>query len=174
MPIFEPALWHQEFLCGATNCYAYAANDPYGHLNDGDQRPGLAGGYVMKAVTPGECVRGAEADGMIFIGKEPVAREGHYLVALRIHRGVDFHFMRQDDDGRWSCKYANGGISREDERGVPITDPRTACFERYDEFVGFFLVPGGGVRTAERLQEKPVPKPGWGEWLRSLLPGWSA
>jgi len=169
-PPYEPGVWNNEFVCGATNCYAYAANDPYGHLTGGFQMPGLASGEKLVAATPGECIRCAESDGMIFIGDEPASCDGHYLVALRLWQGVDFHWMRQDADGLWSHKTGNGPASRTDHAGQPIIDPRTAFLKYHHEFVGFFLVPEGGIKTAEKLQPKPQPAKGWGEWLLSLAP----
>jgi len=172
-PHYQPDVWDNRYVCAATNCYAYAANDPYGHFMGGEQVPGLAAGARMGAVTPGECVRCAEADGMVFIGDAPVARPGHYLVALRICPGVDFHFIRQDADGLWSHKNGTGGIDRMDDCGRAITNPETASFEICSEFVGYFHVPNCGLRVAERLQEEPQAKSGWREWIQSFLPkGW--
>ena len=144
-----------------TNCYAYAVNDIgpfpiYHSASPGDTQ----GRHIdWKSLTHSDqgkkyvraLIRGAESDGVQYIGGEPQYKDGYYLIAMLVkieknHRDdqMDVHFVRQDSDGGFSHKVNTVGVKRTDQDGGIISDPRVAYFLPY-QFKGFFLVPQGGV-----------------------------
>jgi hypothetical protein len=119
-----------------------------------------------------QTIRGNEADGMIFTGKKMESREGFYRVALftrpakqdaiSMHEGHEYHYMRQNRDGKWSQKFGALNVINIDYSGKTITDPATAAMGAY-QFIGYFLVPKGGldVGPPEEKATKPGTRPAW-------------
>lgn len=53
--------------------------------------------------------------------------------------GTDFHFVRQDDDGKWSHKQGHGPVKNTDDGGKEITDPEKAKIDNY-KICGYYCV----------------------------------
>ncbi len=67
---------------------------------------------------------------------------GH-LVAMVVAPGVDYHWLRLDDNRRWSHKPGQTAVTDKDNRGRKILDPKQ--WEKYQKmythFCGHFFVP---------------------------------
>lgn len=156
-PSYEPSLWNDgERIQKSTNCYAYAANDPYNHPPRSKPQPGQHSGTGMQDISSGELRRTSVADGMILAPDPPPPRPGYYVVAGVIAPDApqDYHWYRQDNDGMWSHKPGWGSATNLDASGSLISDPKLADRNysgtggpNYSEFSGFFYVPNGGIRT---------------------------
>lgn len=101
-----------------------------------------------------EIDRAAQCDGMVPAPNPPTSMAGHYPVALVMDPGVDYHWYRLDDNGRWSHKPGNASATDQDASGRPITNPETADRDysasglpNYSQFCGYYYVPSGGIRT---------------------------
>lgn len=149
-PPYEPDRWNTSPVQESTNCYAYAANDPDGHP-PGKPQPGEHSGQPFTDVDCASVGAAAVSDGMVPAPNPPVPREGYYPVALVVDPGVDYHWYRQDRNGRWSHKPGNTAARDVDASGNPITNPETANRDygdvNYSVFCGYYYVPAGGVRT---------------------------
>jgi hypothetical protein len=66
------------------------------------------------------------------------AGEGFY-VALVIWPGEDFHWYRQDSNGCWSHKPGQTAARNTDNKGAPITDPKTCDRGPYTDFCSFMI-----------------------------------
>jgi hypothetical protein len=62
------------------------------------------------------------------------------VVTPNTGRYWDFHWYRQDDNGRWSHKIGTSPARDTDASGVQITNPETANRAMYTEFCGYFCV----------------------------------
>ena len=119
-----------------------------------------------------QTIRGNEADGMIFTGKKMESREGFYRAALFVrpakqgatgmHEGHEYHYMRQNRDGKWSQKFGALNVVDIDYDGNIITNPAKAAMGSYN-FIGYFLVPKGGldVGPPEEKATKAGTRPAW-------------
>lgn len=153
-PSYDPDAFDRAAEGSRANCYAYAVNDPAGHLgkspDPGDKRhaPVLHPGAGLHIAAL------AEKDGLSPTNK-PTPKEGHYLVALAVSpEERDYHWMRQDNDGTWSHKIANKMPRKNDMGGKPIIDPQTADWGKYTHFVGYFYAPEGGLEVGYKTHEK--------------------
>ena len=63
-PTYDPALWNSPLVISSTNCYAYVANDPFGHP-PGRPQPGDHGGHPFSDVDWMSFGDAAVSDGMI-------------------------------------------------------------------------------------------------------------
>jgi hypothetical protein len=160
-PDYRPGRWNNDAVQRSTNCYAYAADDAKGHQRGEKQVPGAAHGRELQMrFDSGEVERLAALDGMIPLGRRPELREGHYLVALALDPGMDFHWYRLGKDGLWSHKMGHDVATDRDENRRPITDPELCNRGRYSEFWGYFLVPEGGLTVGEKARLSPRrPRP---------------
>jgi hypothetical protein len=84
----------------------------------------------------------------------PPAKAGYYPVALVMDPGVDYHWYRLDNNGKWSHKPGWSNATDVDAAGNPITNPEAASRDyssgggpNYRVFCGYYYVPSGGVRT---------------------------
>ncbi len=60
----------------------------------------------------------------------------------------DYHWYRQDSDGLWSHKQGTFPVTRNDDSGDPIIDPKLADRGEYTEFLGYYAVtPWNGMFT---------------------------
>jgi len=175
--VFNPFLWNDYKDCGdpsfgspepslpegmtqlSTNCYAYAADSPFGHPYGDKPQPGVRAGAPMTGMTKKELARAAQADGMIPAGDPPVAKAGYNIVAGVVAPGQDYHWYRQDSDGTWSHKPGFCRASQTDASGHSITDPKSADRDysstggpNYSEFAGYFYVPVGGLGVKSRSE----------------------
>ena len=97
-PSYNPDLWNSEPIRTSTNCYAYAANDPYGHPYGNMPQPGIECGNPYSALTCTSVSNAAICDGMISAANPPPKRPGYYSVALVVDPGIDYHWYRLDSN----------------------------------------------------------------------------
>ena len=149
----DPTLWNGPLVINSTNCYAYAANDPFGHP-PGRPQPGEHGGKIYSIHDCLSIGDAAVRDGMIPGSSPPNPPPGYYPVALVIDPGGDDHWYRQDSNSLWSHKPGMTPATDLDASGNPITNPETADRNyssisgwNYSVFCGYFYVPAGGIRT---------------------------
>lgn len=167
-PAYEPWAWNHWDLLAGNNCYAYACDDLDPHRRDVDDFPQPGNTAGLESADRADYSapllrRRAIEDGLIPAppGREDAPPAGFYCVALFVAPGEDYHWYRQDADGYWSHKLADGPVQNVDADGRPIADPRAAGqnYENrirqsngemggynYSQFGGFFYVPQGGIR----------------------------
>lgn len=173
-PSYQPSLWNNNVqILYSTNCYAYACNDPYNHALGDKPQPGtyfrnrinesMTNRDVRFAVMSDDLsrnyMRTKRLIPLIRLREETASQArvaianmpGHYLIALVVARGVDYHWLRQDNNGLWSHKPGHTLVTNLDASNKPIFDPRD-CNMHYPgchyEFSTFYYAPMGGVRTA--------------------------
>ena len=145
-------IWDTPEVRDSTNCYAFAANDPFGHPGSYGPQPGDRDFHYLREISVAEVAAKAEKDGFIPIHGTVNPKEGHSVVALAVAPNEDYHWYRQLDDGTWWHKPAPGkAVTNRDYSGEVITDPRLANrrnkrFE-YKQFGGFFYVPNNGLKV---------------------------
>ncbi len=164
-PECRPDLWTGD-VQEINNCYAYAVNDRRICRRVWFPQPGGRSGISERqhrTRNVQQLVWCAERDGLkrAFL---PVAMPGHYLVALAVTMEnrisgapACYHWYRQDKDGSWSHKDANGPVMRKDAWGQKIVDPRTCERGLYGKFVSFFHVPKNGIRVEVTKEDPPTP-----------------
>lgn len=59
-PTYDPGLWNQDGIRKSTNCYAYACNDPFGHVAGRKPQPGQMDGFTLGEPEP--------AHGLVAVG----------------------------------------------------------------------------------------------------------
>jgi hypothetical protein len=188
-PPYEPDNWNDgpgnppvpDNKQGKNNCYRYAVNKktttggfarPGRKGNNNPPRPGTkdnpAAGYDCAAWKAA-----AKADNLTNSTKEAVCDNG-YKVALVVgfvQNGTDvsqdYHWYRQDSNGKWSHKPGGQKATNKDSGGNEITDPETCDkgtlndgTKQYENFCGYFCVtktteveliqPGGAMPAAAR------------------------
>ncbi|MGN0919224.1 MAG: hypothetical protein ACI4OR_00460 [Alphaproteobacteria bacterium] len=176
------------------NCYSYAVQDYFaGHLTglSGTERAS-DGGYLPRpgqtrgnsyADLKGTNIRGMRRavceDGLLFAGATYPKRvpDDKYVICCFLEP-KQYHFIRQNQDGSWSSKNGRAEVSFTDDFGEPLTDPENFYHHHPDyPFVGYFLVPKGGIRVGirayeekmlKKFQERP-PKQNNQKTLRDLL-----
>jgi len=154
-PDYEPDVWNAGWLWLDANSYSYAANDK--REQNPFPQPGQKSRRTLKKLTIAEIVQNMKADGFIE-AEGPVVKPGHYLVALAVDPRRDFHLMRQDSNGRWSHKPGAREVTNKDWDGRAIVRPEKANWGPYAQFVGYFLVPKGGLAVG-RVEAKPDATP---------------
>lgn len=186
-PTYNPILWKSNSLIrNSTNCYAYACDDPYNHAFLDKPQPGTYHEESVNGQMTNRDVRyGVERDDQtrnhmqtkrlipLISMRDETARQnrvaiantvGHYLIALFVARGVDYHWLRQDRNGLWSHKPGHSLATNLDASGNLIRDPRD-CDMYYPgcryEFSTFYFAPKGGVRTASLGDWN---NPSWTAW----------
>ncbi|XP_020624765.1 uncharacterized protein LOC110062231 [Orbicella faveolata] len=132
-------------VLGNNNCYNYA-NDK---ITNSFAQPGRASGHPIGQVTPEELLQPSESDGLVKLDVGPddpcpeAPEQPNCLVALFVDPGVDFHWYRLDDNGRWSQKPGPGPATNKDGHGNLITDPRKAANSKHGpdyKFVAFMMI----------------------------------
>jgi hypothetical protein len=119
-----------------------AALRPRDCLTDAQAQPGRAGGLPVLRFERAALHAAALADGLVPSDGEHCGCDGPcwQRVALVLWPGQDFHWYRQDRDGRWSHKPGGGPATNLDSSGRPIVDPRTADRGPYQVFCGFYCL----------------------------------
>lgn len=135
-PVPSNYCFHGNHKQGTNNCYNYGCNIQ----NDTFAQPGSAGGYTPTALTCEEYTKAAAADGLIKVFRCKPCPYCCHKVALVIWPGNDYHWYRQDDNGRWSHKPDGGLATDKDTQGNLIDDPETANRGPYTTFCGYFCV----------------------------------
>lgn len=163
-PDFAPELWAGK--TGIT-CYAYAMGDM--RERTVEAHPGGKSGVthaIFCRSHPSEIIGWLVLDGLVR-APEPVPKPGCYLVAAALRlddgcgEGPDIHFWRQDSDGLWSHKPGNLAPGREDFSGRKIILPHASDCGRYDEFLGYFYAPKGGLSVEPWPDISPAGDASW-------------
>lgn len=136
-PAYAPAFWND----GSTvqrnnNCYNYSTNT----RTDTFAQPGLASGNMYSSLTCSEVSSGAISDGMEPTTATAVSPTGKTKIALVVAPNLDYHWYRQDSDGKWSHKPGSTKATNLDNAGKVITNPETASRGAYTSFCGYFFV----------------------------------
>lgn len=151
-PKYEPEKWNDDGPWGIdctcdlatetkkqckNNCYNYATNIQTNTY----AQPGRASGKMFSRINCAEVTAAAIADGLIKLqdGKDPCPK-CCFKVALVIAPGTDYHWYRQDDNGKWSHKPGKTAATNLDNSGNEIGDPSTADRGPYTDFCGYFCV----------------------------------
>ena len=137
-PPYSPGYWND----GSTiqynnNCYNYSNNK----RTDTFAQPGRASGRMYGSITATEVAAAAERDGLEPTTASATSPTGKTKMALVIWPGYDFHWYRQDSDGRWSHKPGGTQATNRDNSGALITNPETANRGYYTQFVGYYFTP---------------------------------
>jgi len=145
-PIYNAAFWNNNTVTRRTNnCYNYA-NDK---VTNTFAQPGRGSGAVFAGMNGKDVQAAAVRDGMVVLNPQlgplapvpgPPAGPRH-LVALFVDPGNffrpgDFHWIRLDNNGRWSHKPGQARITDLDQNRIPIIDPRNANMGNY-VFISF-------------------------------------
>lgn len=151
-PCYQPTYWNGGPLI-TNNCYNYANN----RRTDTFAQPGNGGGTTFDLYHPdinvvaNELRAAAVADGLEETWDTATSATGKTKIALVLRPGTsnndrDFHWYRQDCDGRWSHKIGESPATNLDNSGQLIVDPRSADRGAYTVFVGFFFTPSDAVQ----------------------------
>lgn len=166
-PPYEPQQWNDgSEIQRMNNCYNYACNiqnNTFARPGQGSDSPfpppynprtGM-GGYNCDDVSAA-----AIADGLVPVRRDEVCFHCCFKVALVIRlfdpnnpkSGIDFHWLRHDDNGRWSQKGGRGAATDKDNAGRQIDAPENALrngrLNRYNQFCGYFCICRDRVRIA--------------------------
>jgi len=148
------------------NCYSYAIGDRCHGNSDAHLYPGQMGGAKMAKITPFELNKAMLADGATLASESfevPPPKPGYRLIAAVISpvdeksmssfAQPDFHFYRQEPNGKWTHKPGKSTVLDLDADGNPISNPAYASRDyrnvfvnglkwpyNYKYFVGFYYV----------------------------------
>ncbi|MGO9122965.1 MAG: DUF4384 domain-containing protein [Desulfomonilaceae bacterium] len=155
-PVYEPQKWNAPKTRPHNNCYNYSTNMP---TNTFAQPGRYSGRPILGRITCEKVKRAAISDGLIPClpkrrskgDEESSATDlltkttdvtGH-LVAMVAAPGLDYHWLRLDNNGYWSHKPGQTAVTDKDNRGRKIADPRLwkKYQKMYTQFCGFFFVP---------------------------------
>jgi len=146
----------------STNCYAYAANDkgpfPWGFC----AQPGAIKNKTISTYDhyqENELIELVEADGFKPVGRKPIEnKEGQYQIGLLLHETRnEFHFIRQDNNGKWSHKLSHHPVRNTDCAKKEIIDPLAVNWSKAGlEFIQFFHAPKGGVKVGIPIENRPI------------------
>lgn len=169
-PIYDPYLWMTAVDTNQVNCYEYVVAGRHNLNAPGIAHPGetkfiyniFDSDRGISRFTPAVLHRFAEADGLVFAGTTPPPpREGYYVVASYLatydHNPSltrDYHWIRQDADGRWSHKFGKEPVSLvRGADGNPVTDAPDKIHDY--QRTGFFYVRADGldVGYSEQLRQ---------------------
>jgi hypothetical protein len=111
---YEPTFWNDHGnVQNSTNCCAYALDRRLG-FNPGDKlQPGELSGTPLSSRSDIEVSKiielvdaDAAAEGLIFesASADETCPKGTYKVALGVDPKIDYHWYRQNSDGKWSHK----------------------------------------------------------------------
>jgi hypothetical protein len=148
-PVWEPQKWGNEgYVQGANNCYNYGADT----ITMTFARPGRAcGAEVVYPYSVDRVRNGVLCDGLTWAGWDypinwsTLCGAGHLVYMTVRPNETDFHFLRQDTDGRWTHKRGDSYPEDKDHStpGLVITgDPRLANLFPYTVSGGFYCTCG--------------------------------
>jgi hypothetical protein len=144
IPEYDPSAWNDaNGIQYFNNCYNYGTNIQTGTY----AQPGRASGNMYGTIDCSDVGDGAVSDGLAPVDCDTGCgcRDCCHKVALVIWPGVDYHWYRQDRDGRWSHKMGGTPATNLDNSNNIITDPRTADRGPYRIFCGCYCVCKGKV-----------------------------
>jgi RHS repeat-associated protein len=152
-PSYEPEKWNDggnrddgRSIQGNSNCYAYACNQKGPFAGHYGMNPGDASGHPIESesdITAEGIRKRAISDGL-----SPVPVKGGYRVYLVVDPGSDYHWYREDSNGKWSQKHGSMPVDNVDASGRPITNPERANHNygrgtNYSQPGGYLWVPPG-------------------------------
>jgi len=150
-PVYEPSWWNDNGqIQWNNNCYNYACN----YRTDTFAQPGKAASAQYTSLSGCSVASGQKSAKMGAVSDclidNPTANNkcpssGH-LVALVIWPGVDFHWYRKGQSGKWSHKPGGTQVTNLDNSGNNISDPRTADRGGYTQFCTFMKVKHGHIK----------------------------
>ena len=143
---YEPGKWNDGWrgdksIQYSNNCYSYACNRPYGNAMPGKPQPG-GGSFPQKKrapTPPFNCktiMALAKKDGVKSSTSGGNCGKGYHRIFLVIDPGVDYHWYRQDSNGKWSEKRGWTKARNTDESGNIIDSPRTCDRGSYTQECG--------------------------------------
>jgi uncharacterized protein RhaS with RHS repeats len=120
---YEPDKWNGDSQ-GAENCYNYACNRKRGKFTG----PGENSGEKYKQATCEELVKAALRDGAVMPNEKGCCPNGYHKIQAVITPRYqnDYHWYRQDNNGKWSHKDGDQSATNLDASGNEIDDPSTA------------------------------------------------
>ncbi len=152
-------LWFKHYLKEKTNCYSYAVNAQVNPNTNslGFMQPGQASdksidtgdllntNYILSLISSDASLLGFRFQN---INANEACPADCYKVAFVIDNQspiYDYHWYRQNSDGSWSHKQGSQAVTKLDNSGKLIMDPRTADRNagnglNYNLFVGFFVI----------------------------------
>ncbi|OFA06927.1 hypothetical protein [Duganella sp. HH101] len=142
-PSYQPTFWNDNGTVQRNNnCYNYANNK----RTDTFAQPGRAHGVTGYPMTGSAVYNAAVADGLVPTTASGTSPDGKTKIALVVAPGYDYHWYRQDSDGRWTHKPGQTRATNVDNSGVTISNPETANRGAYTQFVGYFFTPSDAVQ----------------------------
>lgn len=137
VPAYEPNYWNSQFsVRWNNNCYNYACNK----RTDTFAQPGLASGQMYTQLSVASVKAAALRDGLeVGTAYGPIPR-GKTRVDLVVAPGIDYHWYRQDENGRWSHKPGRTHARDWDNSQFEIYDVSVADWGIYSQFGGYFFV----------------------------------
>lgn len=145
-PCYEPQEWSTCRI--ANNCYNYANN----RQTDTFAQPGNGGGTTFNLYNQdvnqviSELRAAAIADGLELTDAGSSSLTGKTKIALVLWPEQDFHWYRQDCNGRWSHKRGEDEPTNLDFQQNPILSPEAADRGPYTVFVGYFFTPSDAIQ----------------------------
>ena len=134
-PEYKPEKWNDaDGIQYKNNCYNYACNK----ITNTYAQPGRAAGNMYSALNCTAVTKGAISDNLKTTQSDITCEHCYHKVALVIWLGWDYHWYRQDKNGKWSHKPGGTQATNLDNSGNLITDPQTADRGLYIEFCGYF------------------------------------
>jgi len=132
-PPYEPQKWNlNPNIKSNHNCYSYAMN----HLNPGRKgkpQPGYFSGYDHIQDNEYNCENfrkrlSSDIPSLYLTSFEQPCEKGFHkgFIALDPSDDPDYHFYRQDNNGKWSHKPGRTDAQNLDASGNPISNPHTA------------------------------------------------
>jgi hypothetical protein len=141
-PPYNPGWWNDASRVLLNNCYNYGCDIATNTI----AQPGLGSGKPFTVCECGDVGKASVRDGLITLASPAsTPATGHY-VALVIAPGVDFHWYRRDNNGKWSHKRGRTPAINYDQDGALITDPAKAARGIYSDFCGYYHVKPGIVK----------------------------
>ncbi|NGP89903.1 hypothetical protein [Fodinibius halophilus] len=142
IPEYEPNAWNDaNGIQYNNNCYNYGCDIQTNTY----AQPGRAHGITLSPGDLEDC--DAVQNGAIADGLKPVncdegcgCKDCQHQVALVIWPGVDYHWYRKDQNGKWSHKLGGTPATNLDNSGNLISNPKTADRGNYTLFCGCFCV----------------------------------
>ena len=148
---------NDRYISDDTNCYAYILNTiNYGNIVPGEYSDQTLSDNIYGEDYVEEILCKIKLDqlelGFVLlpVSKYETCPIGMYKVALvadTLYPQPDFHWYRQDDDGKWSHKPGNGKVIRLDGNNNEILDPEFCDKTNennnnlvYNRFIGFYAV----------------------------------
>lgn len=142
-PAYEPNYWNvNTTIRYNNNCYNYSNNK----RTDTFAQPGRYAGIINYTMSVAAVKSAALADGLVETTSSATSSEGKTKIALVVAPGVDYHWYRQDSNGRWSHKPGSTSATNLDNSGVTISNPETANRGAYTQFGGYFFTPSDSVQ----------------------------